>query len=228
MKAQRLSTTANLDQSMKTQLSLIDKFIIQVDCALHTLASQQTSSARPSPAANQLENEMTPAEKQHAAGLMRVNHAGEICAQALYQGQALTAKLPEIREEMELAAEEEIDHLVWCQQRLNELDSNPSLLNPIWYSMSFAIGAGAGLISDKVSLGFVAATEQQVCKHLEEHLDSLPDADMKSRAVVSQMLEDEAKHAHMALDAGGYTFPAPVKAVMTLVSKAMTSTSYHI
>jgi 3-demethoxyubiquinol 3-hydroxylase len=171
---------------------------------------------------------MSDAERKHAAGLMRVNHAGEVCAQALYQGQALTAKLPEVRHEMEHAAEEEIDHLAWCQERIEGLGSHTSLLNPLWYGMSFGIGASAGLLSDRVSLGFVAATEHQVCKHLQSHLEELPAQDDKSRAIVTEMLEDEEKHAHTALEAGGYRFPAPIKGLMSLVSKAMTKTSYRL
>ncbi|MET0355608.1 MAG: 2-polyprenyl-3-methyl-6-methoxy-1,4-benzoquinone monooxygenase [Cellvibrio sp.] len=210
------------------QLSLIDKFIIRTDRALRTIAATEQHAERPSPAATLDEAELSAEERRHAAGLMRVNHSGEVCAQALYQGQALTAKLPDIRAEMEHAASEEIDHLVWCQQRLDALDSHTSYLNPLWYGLSFAIGAGAGLVSDKVSLGFVAATEDQVCQHLQKHLADLPEQDEKSRAVVTQMLRDEARHADMALSAGGYRFPAPVKGLMTMVSKAMTSTSYRI
>jgi ubiquinone biosynthesis monooxygenase Coq7 len=210
------------------QLSAIDNFIVRADRALRTLAAGEQQSERPSPAANLNEQELSSTEKRHAAGLMRVNHAGEVCAQALYQGQALTAKLPDVRAEMEHAAEEEVDHLVWCQERIDALGSHTSYLNPVWYGLSFAIGAGAGLISDKVSLGFVAATEDQVCQHLQKHLEDLPEQDEKSRAVVAQMLRDEARHADMALSAGGYRFPAPVKGLMTLVSKAMTSTSYRI
>lgn len=213
---------------MSLKLSVVDHCISQFDSALRTLSAGQIQSARPSPADSNHQTTLTEEDSRHSAGLMRVNHAGEVCAQALYQGQALTAKLPAVRAEMEKAAEEEVDHLVWCQKRLNELNSHTSLLNPLWYGLSFTIGAGAGLISDKISLGFVAATEQQVCKHLEHHLESLPADDTRSRAIVSQMLEDEAKHAHMALDAGGYAFPTPIKAMMSLVSKAMTSTSYRI
>ncbi|MBK8187275.1 MAG: 2-polyprenyl-3-methyl-6-methoxy-1,4-benzoquinone monooxygenase [Cellvibrio sp.] len=210
-------------------LNLIDQFIIQADQALRTLvAGNDRSCERPSPAMQTQATELSDADRKLSAALMRVNHTGEVCAQALYQGQALTAKLPQIRLEMEKAAEEEIDHLVWCQDRLDQLNSHTSLLNPLWYGMSFAIGAGAGLISDKMSLGFVAATEDQVCKHLEEHLQKLPADDQQSRAVVTQMLEDEAKHAQTALDAGGYRFPAPVKTLMSLASRAMTKTSYHI
>jgi ubiquinone biosynthesis monooxygenase Coq7 len=183
---------------------------------------------RPSPAKSATEQTLTEQEKRHAAGLMRVNHTGEVCAQALYQGQALTAKLTAVRNEMEHAADEEIDHLAWCQERVNQLGSHTSLLNPLWYGLSFGIGATTGLISDKLSLGFVAATENQVCKHLENHLEQLPADDNKSRVIVAQMLEDEAKHADAALDAGGLKFPAPIKGLMTLVSKAMTKTSYRI
>lgn len=211
------------------RLSLIDTFIINADRALRTLAAgNDMTCERPSPARPFDEADLSEAERKKSAALMRVNHTGEVCAQALYQGQALTAKLPNVRTEMEKAAEEEIDHLVWCQERIDALGSHTSYLNPLWYGLSFAIGAGAGLVSDKVSLGFVAATEDQVCKHLQEHLQELPEHDARSRAVVEQMLEDEARHADMALSAGGYNFPAPVKRLMTLVSKVMTTTSYRI
>lgn len=211
------------------QLSVVDRLIVQADRALRTLAGASDLTAeRPSPASRLHETELNEQEKRHAAGLMRVNHAGEVCAQALYQGQALTAKLPDVRAEMEKAAAEEVDHLVWCQQRIDELGSHTSYLNPLWYGLSFAIGAGAGLVSDRVSLGFVAATEDQVCRHLNSHLAKLPEQDVRSRAVVEQMLEDEARHADAALAAGGMDFPAPVKVMMTLVSKAMTFSSYRL
>lgn len=209
-------------------LTFADKFILQADRALRTLTRDTREKLRPSPAQAEEEGSMNSEEKRHSAGLMRVNHSGEVCAQALYMGQALTAKLPTVREEMELAADEEIDHLAWCEERLKDLDSHTSLLNPLWYGLSYGIGAGAGLINDKISLGFVAATEDQVCEHLQSHLESLPEQDAKSRAVVEQMLEDEAKHAHTALEAGGVAFPAPIKTFMTQVSKAMTATSYRI
>lgn len=159
---------------------------------------------------------------------MRINHTGEVCAQALYQGQALTARLPEVRQAMEHAAEEEIDHLAWCEQRIRELGGRPSLLNPLFYGLSFGVGAVAGLISDKVSLGFVAATEDQVVKHLDEHLAQLPEQDHKSRAILEQMREDELQHATTALEAGGLRFPAPVKFGMTLLSKVMTKSTYRL
>ncbi|MES2674963.1 MAG: 2-polyprenyl-3-methyl-6-methoxy-1,4-benzoquinone monooxygenase [Pseudomonadota bacterium] len=210
------------------QLTAIDQFIIRADRALRTLAAGQQMADRLSPAKGIVEAQLSLEETRHAASLMRVNHTGEVCAQALYQGQAMTAKLPQVRVEMEKAAAEEIDHLVWCQERLDALNSHTSYLNPLWYTMSFAIGAGAGLVSDKVSLGFVAATEEQVCNHLRNHLEELPTQDLKSRAVVTQMLRDEARHADMALSAGGMRFPAPVKSLMTLVSKVMTKSSYRI
>jgi len=210
------------------RLSLLDSLLIQVDHALRTVAVDKPPHDRLSPAKEESEQELTEQEKRHAAGLMRVNHTGEVCAQALYQGQALTAKLTSVRSEMEQAADEEIDHLAWCQERVTQLGSHTSLLNPLWYGLSFGIGATTGLISDKLSLGFVAATEDQVCKHLESHLNQLPPQDDKSRAIVEQMLDDEAKHADAALDAGGLKFPAPVKGLMTIVSKAMTKTSYRI
>ncbi|GAA5525788.1 3-demethoxyubiquinol 3-hydroxylase [Microbulbifer aestuariivivens] len=210
------------------RLTGLDRLLIQADRALRTLSPGAPSHGRPSPARGEIESEMTEAERRHAAGLMRVNHSGEVCAQALYQGQALTAKLPQVRGEMERAADEEIDHLAWCDQRLRELDSRPSLLNPLWYGLSFGLGAAAGKVSDRVSLGFVAATEEQVCKHLESHLQRLPAQDARSRAVVEQMRIDEQEHGHAALSAGGARFPAPMKGVMTLVSKVMTSISYRI
>ena len=211
-------------------LSFIDQLICGADRALRTLTPGTQSHKRPSPvSADHNTNDIADAkQRKHAAGLMRVNHTGEVCAQALYQGQALTAKLPEVRTEMETAADEEIDHLAWCEQRLNELDSKPSILNPVWYSLSFGIGATAGLISDKVSLGFVAATEEQVCKHLQEHLEALPENDQRSRKIVTQMLQDEEKHAHTAIKAGGIKFLSPIKRAMSLASRAMTSSSYRI
>ena len=210
------------------QLTAIDQILTQLDQGLRTVLGNAPEPQRVSPAVEIADTEMSDQERQHAIGLMRVNHAGEICAQALYQGQALTAKLPETGKQMEHAAAEEIDHLAWCEQRINELGGRTSALNPIWYAMSFGLGAGAGLISDKLSLGFVAATEDQVCDHLQKHLDELPESDSKSRAIVEQMLDDEARHAQTALDAGGHRFPAPVKKLMALVSSAMTGSSYRI
>lgn len=208
--------------------SLFDQLINHADQALRTLVPGAAQEYRPSPAQQRDHHELSEAEARHAAGLMRINHTGEVCAQALYQGQALTARLPDVRDAMEEAAREEVDHLVWCEQRLQELGSRPSLLNPVFYGLSFGIGALAGKISDRVSLGFVAATEEQVCKHLSEHMTSLPVQDEKSKAILLQMLEDEARHATTALDAGGHKFPLPVKLAMTAMSKVMTRSVYRI
>ena len=210
------------------QLSLIDKFISQLDHGIRTVLSDAPLPDRISPAATIEDQTLNETERSHALGLMRVNHTGEVCAQALYQGQALTAKLSDVREQMQEAADEEIDHLSWCEDRIKDLGGRSSLLNPAFYAMSFGIGATAGLISDKLSLGFVAATEDQVCAHLENHLHKLPEADQKSRAVVTEMLADEARHAQTALNAGGYKFPTPVKNTMTLLSKLMTKAAYRI
>jgi len=205
-----------------------DRLLMQADSALRTLLPLTAHPNRPSPAQSQQEAVLSPAETTHIAGLMRINHTGEVCAQALYQGQALTARLPKVREAMEHAATEEIDHLVWCEKRIRELGSSPSILNPLFYGLSFGVGAVAGLISDKVSLGFVAETEAQVCKHLDDHLQQLPDSDQKSRAILEQMREDEQRHATSAIEAGGMRFPTPVKLGMTLLSKVMTKSTYRI
>ncbi len=206
----------------------LDKLIANVDNAMRTIFGQPHLTERPNPAEHIADAEMSTQEKRHAAGLMRVNHAGEVSAQGLYSGQALTARLPEVREKMERAALEENDHLDWCECRLKELGSRKSLLNPLWYCGSFAIGATAGLAGDKWSLGFVAETEHQVIKHLDSHLHSLPQQDAKSRAVLEQMREDEAHHATVALQHGGAALPAPVKKLMGLTSKLMTTLAYKI
>ena len=210
------------------RLTFVDRLITEVDSVMRTVTNSGHTARRPSPADGHADAQLSDSERKHAAGLMRVNHTGEVCAQALYQGQALTAKLPTVREEMEQAAAEEVDHLVWCEQRLRELDSQPSLLNPAWYGLSFALGAVAGAISDKVSLGFVAATEERVCNHLNDHLKSLPEDDRKSRLIVQKMLEDEQRHGDKALEAGGSDFPREVKDAMSAVSRVMTGSSYRI
>ncbi|NND67592.1 MAG: 2-polyprenyl-3-methyl-6-methoxy-1,4-benzoquinone monooxygenase [Halioglobus sp.] len=210
------------------RLSLLDKLITEADAVMRTVTNQGNQAKRTSPADGHTEGELSAREKAHIAGLMRVNHTGEVCAQALYQGQALTAKLPAVRQDMEHAAAEEVDHLVWCEERLRELDSHTSVLNPAFYGMSFAMGAIAGAVGDQVSLGFVAATEERVCEHLKDHLQQIPDEDRKSRLILQQMLEDEQRHGDQALDAGGTDFPKPVKDVMTAVSKVMTRTAYRL
>lgn len=208
-------------------LSGLDRIIGCAETALKTLGSKP-SAARPIPDSESDSAPLTEAERKKSASLMRINHTGEVCAQALYQGQALTAKLEKVREEMEQAAQEEVDHLAWCEHRIEDLDSHTSYLNPVFYALSFGMGATAGLISDKVSLGFVAATEEQVCEHLRSHQQQLPTADKKSRAIIDQMLLDEEKHGHAALEAGGAMFPKEIKQVMTFVSKVMTKTTAKI
>ena len=210
------------------RLSFLDRLISETDTVVRTLTNRGNQARRDSPAEGHSEALLSERERRHVAGLMRVNHTGEVCAQALYQGQALTAHLPTVREEMREAAQEEVDHLVWCAERLRELKSRPSALNPAWYSLSFTLGAVAGAIGDRVSLGFVAATEEQVCAHLKSHLRQLPDDDRKSQLILQQMIEDEQRHGENALGAGGAEFPAPVKEVMALVSQVMTRSSYWL
>lgn len=211
----------------KPLLSFVDKCLLNVDRALRTLQGTHTEFDRESPADEKPESGLTPEQKNHAISLMRVNHTGEVMAQALYQGQALTAKLPGVRDKMENAAREEVDHLVWCEERIKALGGRTSLTNPLWYGVSFGMGAVAGLVSDKVSLGFVSAIEDQVCEHLRNHLDRLPPEDEKSRAIVEQMLIDEGKHSQAAKDAGGMIFPELAKKGMTLLSRLMTESSYR-
>jgi ubiquinone biosynthesis monooxygenase Coq7 len=204
-----------------------DVFILQVDKALRTLFAT-ANSRRPYPDAGVDEVDMSEAEKRHAAGLMRVNHSGEVCAQALYQGQALTARNPEAARALIEASEEETEHLAWCEKRLNELGSHKSFLNPLWYAGSFTLGALAGALGDKWNLGFLAETERQVEGHLNEHLSELPEPDAKSRAIVEQMKIDEMKHAETAVEHGGVPLPMPVKQAMQLTSKLLTFAAYRI
>ncbi|KTD19573.1 2-polyprenyl-3-methyl-6-methoxy-1,4-benzoquinone monooxygenase [Legionella londiniensis] len=211
------------------KFSLVDLIVSEIDTALQTLLIVRCrKSRRENPAKDIPASNMNREEMRHVAGLMRVNHAGEVCAQALYQGQALTAKLTDIREQMARAAEEEVDHLAWCEERLAELNSRPSILNPVWYVGSLMIGALAGLAGDRWSLGFVAETEKQVTKHLASHLGHLPAHDHKTRAILAQMQADEIQHAEAALRSGGRELPLPVKKVMSGVSKLMTKSSYYI
>ncbi len=209
-------------------LDLLDRCLVQFDQALRSCVPGSSNARRASPASSESEMELTETDRKHAAGLMRINHTGEVCAQALYQGQAATAKLSDVRQSMEEAALEEVDHLAWCEERLQQLDSRPSLLNPLWYTLSYGMGAVAGLAGDKWSLGFVAETEDQVCEHLEEHLDQLPENDGKSRAILEQMISDEKHHGESARDAGGADLPAPIKQAMTAMSQVMKKTTYRI
>jgi ubiquinone biosynthesis monooxygenase Coq7 len=208
--------------------SFLDQCLIQFDLALRTCVPGSSQARRASPAEELSDGELSPSERRHTAGLMRINHTGEVCAQALYQGQAATAKLGDVRESMQQAAAEEVDHLAWCEDRLRQLDSRPSLLNPLWYALSYGIGAAAGIAGDKWSLGFVAATEDQVCAHLEDHLEKLPTEDAKSKAILKQMIVDEKQHGDLARNAGGAELPAPVKQAMTAVSQIMKTTAYRI
>ncbi len=206
----------------------VDHVISQLDQGLRTLFGQPEVTERPNPAAGIPEASLNESERRHVAGLMRVDHAGEVCAQALYQGQAITARHSRVRQQMERAAQEENDHLDWCQQRLQELDSHTSVLNPFWYAGSLAIGMLAGAAGDKWSLGFVVETERQVEKHLEDHIERLPAQDQRSKAILEQMKEDEVHHATTALAAGGAPLPTPVKRLMRLTSKVMTTLAYRL
>ena len=205
----------------------LDTLIIEFDKGLRTLLAK-APTARPYPDTGLDEATMTEAEKKHAAALMRINHTGEICAQALYQGQALTARDPVLQEKLKGAAWEETEHLAWTSKRVDELGSHLSLLNPIWYTSSLAIGAVAGLAGDKWNLGFLAETERQVGAHLQSHLDSLPPQDAKSRAVVQQMYVDEVGHSDMAIELGAAELPLPVKLAMRGMSVVMTKTVYWV
>ena len=205
----------------------LDRMIVEFDKGLRTLFSQ-AHSARPYPDANLPEASMDEAEKKNAAALMRVNHSGEICAQALYQGQALTARDPAVQQTLQRAAQEETEHLAWTARRVHDLGGHLSLLNPFWYTGSLAIGAMAGLLGDKWNLGFLAETERQVGLHLQSHLDRLPQQDEKSRAIVAQMHTDEVGHADMAVSLGGAELPQPVQWAMKLNGKVMTGASYWV
>ena len=206
----------------------LDRLIIAFDRVLRAAARTDPGSASESPADNIADGVLDERERRHSAGLMRVNHAGEVAAQALYQGQSLVAREPEIREAMEQAAREENDHLGWCRMRLEELGSAPSVLDPVWYAGSLAIGAAAGLAGDRWSLGFVVETERQVVEHLDGHLSRLPDGDHRSRAVLRRMQSDERHHATRARAAGGTPLPPLVRRAMRAASKVMTRTAYWI
>lgn len=208
--------------------SLIDRLIVNFDQGLRTVFGQPQITERSNPAESIPETDLSENEKQLAARLMRINHTGEVCAQALYQGQALTAKTAAVHQSMQRAAQEENDHLEWCEKRLNEFNDHKSFLNPFWYVGSFTMGAIAGIAGDKWSLGFVAETERQVVKHLDDHLKQLPINDKKSRAILEQMKIDEKHHATEAIKAGGAPLPEGVKFAMRQTSKVMTSTVYWI
>jgi 3-demethoxyubiquinol 3-hydroxylase len=205
----------------------IDRLIAEFDRALRAVAGV-AHAERPSPAAGLKETPIPEKERAHAAALMRVNHVGEICAQALYQGQALTARRPESRQALENAAREEQDHLAWSAERIRELGGRPSLLNPLWYAGSFAIGAAAGVLGDRWNFAFLAETERQVEEHLAGHLEALPAEDQRTRAVVEAMRADEARHRASALELGAAELPEPVKRAMRLASRVMTTVAYRV
>ena len=210
------------------KLSALDRLIGQLDQALHTVFGPTPPAGRANPATDRQGSALTTPERKLAGRLMRINHVGEICAQALYQGQAATARLAEVRGKMEQAAREENDHLAWTEERVRDLGTHTSYLNPLWYLGSFAIGAAAGAIGDKWSLGFVAETEKQVVEHLSEHLQRLPVADAKSRVILEQMRLDEGRHATVAIESGGTALPEPIRQLMRYTSKIMTRTAYWI
>lgn len=214
----------NARMSSPRQLTAIDQLLSSLQ---QVLQARQPPPARPYPAA-QDETPMTAAERRRAAGLMRVNHAGEISAQGLYHGQALTARRPDVTAHLQTAAAEERDHMAWCAQRLAELDSHPSRLAPLWYGGAFVMGAVAGLAGDRWNLGFVAETEAQVAEHLDEHLQRLPASDRRSRAVVQAMRADETRHGEEAREAGGAPLPAPIPWLMRQSAKLMKRVAYHV
>jgi ubiquinone biosynthesis monooxygenase Coq7 len=214
-------------QPPTSRLTLIDRLIQEFDRGLRTVAAANVA-ARPNPAGASPESVTDPAARRHAAALMRVNHAGEIAAQALYHGQALTARNEAVRRSLLEAARDETDHLAWCEQRVRELDSRTSLLAPIWYAGSFAIGALAGLAGDRTSLGFVAETENQVIEHLESPLHGLPPAAERARRIVEQMQDDEARHGAEARYAGGRDLSRPVRDLMRGTARIMTRTAYRV
>jgi ubiquinone biosynthesis monooxygenase Coq7 len=209
-------------------LTPLDRLLASANNALRTIAAPAGHAVRDNPAAHILEVELDARQKSHAAGLMRVNHAGEVAAQALYQGHAFVARDRSIEEQMQRAADEEFDHLAWCEERINELGQDVSKLTPFWYAGAFAIGAASGILGDKWSLGFIQETERQVCAHLDSHLDSLPAEDAKSRAIVEQMRDEEEEHGESAAKAGAAELPAPVRRLMQMTAKVMTRTAYWV
>jgi len=209
-------------------LTPVDRLLAKVDNLLRAAAGSSIHTARENPARHIDDKPMSATEKSHAAALMRINHAGEVAAQGLYQGHAAITHNPIIKNHMQCAADEERDHLAWCEQRLKELNSRPSHLNPVWYGGAFAIGAASGILGDRWSLGFIEETERQVVQHLTEHLDRLPANDEKSRAIIHKMRDEEALHGANAKDAGASDLPVPVRRFMRLTAKIMTGTAYWL
>ena len=213
---------------MDRHYTTLDRIITSIDDALRISTGEAPAPQRGNPAGDLAAVDLDEEQRRHVAGLMRINHSGEICAQALYAGQAATARNDATREAMQSAADEEIDHLSWCEDRLQELDSRPSLLNPLWYAGSFAIGAAAGIAGDDWSLGFVKETENQVEAHLQDHLERLPEGDARSQAILDQMKVDEARHAEMAEEAGARALPEPIRRAMALTAGLMNTLAYRL
>ena len=209
-------------------LSKIDQFLLGVDKALRAVVPHSNPSTRPLPVSNDEIPELTITEARHVAGLMRINHTGEVCAQGLYHGQALAAKDHSVKQAMQHSAEEEVDHLVWCETRLSELGSHASLFTPLWYGMSFSLGAVAGAISNEFSLGFVAETEAQVSEHLQDHIQQLPEHDKRSKEILAQMDIEELHHRELALASGGAALSPPVRKTMRWMANRMKATAYHL
>jgi len=205
----------------------MDSIIEEIDKGLRYSIQDFQTTKRECPGKSFHDDDLMEIEKNHSASLMRVNHSGEVCAQALYRGQALTAKLNNTRDKMESAAEEELDHLAWCNERLNDLNAKPSFLNPLWYGLSFSLGAVAGLAGDKWSLGFVKETEDQVVKHLSGHLENVSTKDKKTMAIINKMRADEEKHSKQALESGAAELPKTAKKSMSMIAKLMTISSYR-
>lgn len=210
------------------QLTPLDRFLASANNALRTVAAPAGNATRAYPADRIADAELNSNERAHAAGLMRVNHAGEVAAQALYQGHAMVARDKSIEQQMQQAADEEFDHLAWCERRIGELGERPSRLSPVWYAGAYAIGAASGALGDKWSLGFIAETEKQVCAHLDEHLEDLPEQDAKSRAIVAQMHAEETEHGENAVAAGAAELPSALQKMMRLTAKVMTKTAYWV
>jgi ubiquinone biosynthesis monooxygenase Coq7 len=209
-------------------LTPLDRLLVGANNALRTVSAPAGRPARQNPAEGVDDADLDTRQRIHAAGLMRVNHAGEIAAQGLYQGHAAVARDKSIEAQMQRAANEEFDHLAWCEQRLTELGADPSRLSPLWYAGAFAIGAASGVLGDRWSLGFIAETERQVCEHLESHFERLPRQDARSRAILQRMHEEEAEHGENAVDAGAAELPPPIKRLMKLTAKVMTRTAYWL
>ena len=209
-------------------LSKLDQLLLSVDQALRAVVPHSNPSTRPLPVKSDQLPELSITESRHVAGLMRINHTGEVCAQGLYHGQAFSAKDEQVKTAMKHSAEEEVDHLVWCETRLKELGSHPSVFTPLWYGLSFGLGAAAGAISNEFSLGFVAETEAQVSEHLQDHITQLPHQDQRTRDILAQMDIEELHHREMALDNGGRALPPPVKYTMRLLANGMKSVAYHL